>query len=342
MENVVNTKKEVKIIMLEIQQLCWYALLRFGGMLKNSSCLTRRDGDRYQRFYIVLGNVRCDLVARDPLLCYRSAKKESEGREVYCPQHRIAFNEQSAAISQSELSEKEQKWTPEYVENWRQLAVDFRTRGQMQSAEQQLKVLGLQPVVSVFTDVAYLIPDDFVVEWMHTGPQGLAQRLAKGFVLWDRKRTSQNPLGKMRRDEGILKRGEKVEIVGADEGHFRVKKSVGGREITVGKEIVEELCTESDKRLGLVYTRLKELGLCYIRTYPKFDPVSLTDLADESAFRRATVTDLMMLFLPFVLAECINLDVKERDWIIGTFILYNKFFWNWAKGATTFPLSFDF
>ena len=131
--------------------------------------------------------------------------------------------------------------------------------------------------------------------------------------------------------------GDQLKILPSEDAPasmYRVEDSKGTRGLLLKSDV--SITRSADFAFRSVLKRFDEemavIGSSHIYSYDKFDFGKLEDAADNSSplFGRATSVEMVLLFAPFVLFSLL-VDIPESLWIPKTFVLYNKFYWNWRR-----------
>jgi hypothetical protein len=350
------TKKGRRDIQLQVEQLCLYCVLRWGRMLTESLPLSAEFLRETIQGRVVLAAVMTDMKARENVGCIRSLARHAVSRESCCVRHTVKPKNQGQIFTRGQLRALPRFCSEQFLQRWDSAITSYHKPGSKvrrivlffrscflpflkMAAEAEMKNLGVRPFMCVLRRAAFFDFARDIPECKdHLMAEGLGLELLRGFVRILRTKVCGKRQGVLVEDAGTYKKGDVVDIERDTKTatHFLCRKGLREMFEVQKSALREKKDGKADALIAQIDSYLKELLFVYKRSYPSADPVSLKDLVDEGMFRRAATTDLMLLFVPFVLAWVLPVDLQERDWIIKTFVAYNDFSWTWSSSMCLF------
>jgi hypothetical protein len=317
-----------KYFQLAMFQACLRVVLTYGGMMKHSPLIpafTEGGGCALGRF--ILGNVSVDYQERMRIVSMLANSKPVKSKEVACYRCRVRGDELGAVLTTEQIRQCRYFQTPEFFNVWKRAISMTLEEGKQTVGLRTLSQFGLQSILPAVRDAFLFQVDRDVVEdvihWVGVG-EHLVFMLCK--ILRELYPVAEFATGKVE--------DKKVHIVD-EEGDLYIVRFVEGNKVEkLRKSDVKSIRTKDAAQQEIFASIDSCFGILskkYVRSYRRLDPFRLSFWKPGMRFR-AVKLQTYILFLPHVLASVLPLELHEREWIIETFILFNKFLCNWCRG----------
>lgn len=348
---------QTRILRALIIQRALFVSWLYGGMIgEERPYVVRNQNGGYALGRHVLGNMRLDGEA----ICYCSSRvivtSSRHAPKCACFRHEIRSDQLSEVIRNPSAEHSPYKHNAAYKAKFQSIVRNFwDSKIPKEQSKRACQELGFLPIEPAYFDVPLFDgASDLCGDYHHQGPHGL------GMFLLDHLSEALQQAFPLEVAHACLKSHHIPCNYAVDELELYVGDRVivalqppHGVHVRAGMSWVT-----ADNASGFVPTNflsvtrahdhnfkesLREIdvgvrccGSFYVRS---FDPVDFASfvLAEEtkqenksSFFNRATTVEIVLLFMPFVLAFVLR-DRPRFRWITNSFLCYNKMYWNWRR-----------
>jgi hypothetical protein len=346
------SKPKAVLMRAHLQQQALRVVLLYGGFRPDSPIVVlESDSGAVLRCRNVLGNVRADGEELCSLVCRVIAASEKHAKELACYRHKIKSSQLSEVVADPDQDHDFYCHNASYRALFDKLLAGAETKSAA-AAKESFRRFGLVPIRPALFD-AWLFDcaQDVVGDIQHVGPHGIGLFLLSNLaaalhsVFPDRtgKARVRRNVYPMRdaRVELELVPNDVVEVllvpplgVLPREGYMWVRLDEGREGFAPFDALIVTEAVDADFVAAMreFDCGLREMGRSYVYSYKTFDFRSLEEAAqsDSALFGRATTVEMVLLYSPFILAYVLR-DAVDASWIVETFLLYNRFYWNWRR-----------
>jgi hypothetical protein len=346
------SKAKAVLMRALLQQQALRVVLLFGGFRPDSPIVVlENDSGGVFRCRNVLGNVRADGEELCSLVCRVIAASEKHAKELACYRHKIKSTQLSEVVADPDRDHEFYCHGEAYRSLFDKLLAEAEWKSD-KATKESFRRFGLIPIRPALFD-AWLFDcaHDVVGDIQHVGPHGiglfllhnLAAALHSVFPDQEGKACVRRSVYPARDavNELELVPNEIVDVllerprdVPARQGCVWVRLE-GGREGFAPSDALT-ITTAVDACFVAAIREfddgLRDMGSSYVHSYKRFDFRSLEEAAqsDSALFGRATTVEMVLLYAPFILAYVLRESVGA-SWIVETFLMYNRFYWNWRR-----------
>jgi hypothetical protein len=339
---------------LVLQQCIRLALL-YGGMHTTSKEYPVELPSTIALARNYLGAICVDHKARLEMLAQIGLSRVVEWRRLSCRRHDLAGPNMNRVVLDTD--DAGYRWGADLKQRWRDLVATCAgpSGGQRTAAIEEMQKLGWRAVLPALMeatefDGALDAPEDT----HHLGPLGIGDWLVENLpaalhlafpdepIQGHAKIAVYQPRGDGRLPE--LEKGDEVtwspvQGAAAPAGSVWVTTVDGERSgwVPLAVLTVDRAADAAWKHcLAQVDEGIKRMNSTYVRGFKRVDFASFVAFASnksgEAFFNRATTMETVILNLSYILYSILPAD-GGFDWIAQTFLLYNKLYWNWLRGA---------
>ena len=345
---------EAKAVLMRahLQQQALRVVLLFGGFRNDSPmAMLENDHGDVVRCRNVLGNTRADGEELCSLVCRVIAASDKHAKELACYRHQIRSTQLSEVVKDPDHDHNFYCHNAAYRTFFDNLLANVEKQSATATKE-SFKKFGVIPIRPALFD-AWLFDcaQDVVGDIQHVGPHGIGLFLLHNLtaalhsVFPDREGSA-----RVRRDV-YPARGAHLELVlmptdivvlclapppnvQARSGCCWVRRAVGeeGFAPCDALTVIDAVDTDFVAAMREFDDGLREMGSSYVHSYKRFDFRSLEEASQSEGtlFGRATTVEMVLLYAPFILAYVLR-NAEGAQWIVDTFLLYNRFYWNWRR-----------
>ena len=336
-----------------LQQQALRVVLLYGGFCEDSPMRMLEDESGvWRRCRNVLGNVRADGEELCSLVSRVISASEKHAKELACYRHHISSSQLSEPVESPDGDHRFYSHNSNY-RAWFDELMRAMPNQTLEKTRSEFRRFGLIPIrPALFEAHLFDCAQDVVGDIQHVGPHGvglfLLHNLARALhdVFPDRNAegtAAQNYVpaaGAVSEVELIA--GEEVEVflqvppnVAPRATFVWVRTEQGAHEGFVPADAVSIKTPHDGDFLAALKeydTGLRRTGKSYVHSYKRFDFRSIEEASqsDSALFGRATTVEMVLLYTPFILAYVLR-NVRDANWIVDTFLLYNRFYWNWRR-----------